>query len=80
MRRSTVFIPTSTLTIAAGITGLILWLNHSSYEDRVEDCARALEQQYAEGGTGRPGTCDGVRKDDYAALVADAAARDDRGR
>ncbi|ARX83186.1 MULTISPECIES: hypothetical protein [Streptomyces] len=72
MRRSTIFIPTSTLTIAAGITGLVLWLNHSSYEDRVEDCAQALEQQYAEGGKGRPETCDGVRKDDYTALVADA--------
>lgn len=72
MRRSTIFIPASTLTIAAGITGLVLWLNHSSYEDRVEGCAQALEKQYAEGGKGRPGTCDGVKKDDYTALVADA--------
>lgn len=81
MRRSTVFIPASTLTIAAGITGLVLWLNHSSYEDRVEGCAQALEKQHAEGGEGRPGTCDGVKKDDYAALVTDTdAARDDRDR
>ncbi|GHC40993.1 hypothetical protein [Streptomyces flavofungini] len=72
MRRSTIFIPASTLTIAAGITGLVLWLNHSSYEDRVENCAQALEKQHAEGGEGRPDPCDRVKKNDYTALVADA--------
>ncbi|MEV8353206.1 hypothetical protein ACFVTT_33935 [Streptomyces niveus] len=47
-----------------------------SYEEVTKRCADALKAQYAADGEGKPDECKDVKKDDYAALVASAAAED----
>ncbi|MFD5697461.1 hypothetical protein [Streptomyces lasiicapitis] len=72
MRRTTILISTGALTVAGGITGLILWLNQPSYDDRVQDCAAALKER-AEGDKTKPDACEEVKDDDYMALVLSTA-------
>ncbi|QCX81640.1 hypothetical protein C9F11_40290 [Streptomyces sp. YIM 121038] len=75
MRRSTILIPTGVLAVAGVLTGTVLWLTppsyDSSYDDRVQDCAHALRERNDAGAEGRPEVCEGVKRKDYAALVAD---------
>ena len=47
-----------------------------SYEETVKGCQAALAAQYKADGKGKPGECKGVKKDDYDALVLDAAMGD----
>ncbi|WP_030674401.1 hypothetical protein [Streptomyces sp. NRRL B-1347] len=60
MRRSTVLIPTGVVAVAGGLTGLILWLNQPSYDDRVDDCVAALKDR-PEGDKAKPEACEEVK-------------------
>ncbi|MFI8930721.1 hypothetical protein ACIG3E_24005 [Streptomyces sp. NPDC053474] len=73
MRRSTILIPAGVLAVAGGLTGAVLWLTQPTYDDRVNDCARALKEPHTERGEGRPEECVGVKDGDFSALVVDAA-------
>ncbi|CAM5590020.1 hypothetical protein [Streptomyces purpurascens] len=68
-RRSIAIISAAALTVAGLTTGLIVWLSQPSYDDIVKDCQKALAAQSKAGGEGKPSDCNGVKKDDYGALV-----------
>jgi hypothetical protein len=61
--------------IVAGIAAVlvvvtaVVWMNGDSYQDTVANCKEALAAQTAAGGSGKPDACDGVKEDDYDALV-----------
>ncbi|GGV36670.1 hypothetical protein AB0I84_49160 [Streptomyces spectabilis] len=57
MRRSTVLIPAGVLAVAGGLTGLVLWLNQPSYDDRVNDCVAALKDR-PQGDEAEPEACE----------------------
>lgn len=69
MQRRTILITTAGLTIAAAITGLIVWLMQPSYDDIVKGCQKALAEQRAAGGEGRPDACKDVKDDHYGAII-----------
>ncbi|MFI0961809.1 hypothetical protein ACH4S8_10440 [Streptomyces sp. NPDC021080] len=58
---------------ALAIGGAVYWIARPSYDDIVRGCQRALVAQYEADGRGRPSACDGVKGDDYDALVLNAA-------
>jgi hypothetical protein len=68
-RRTVAIISTAALAVAAGITGLVIWLTQPSYDDIVEGCAKALAAQAKTDKTGKPAACKDVKDDDYAALA-----------
>lgn len=67
MRRSLI-LSAACLLLAGAAVGC-----SDSYDDEVKGCAAALKAQYEAGGEGRPDACDGIKEDDYTALVAQAA-------
>ncbi|MFE5217482.1 MULTISPECIES: hypothetical protein [unclassified Streptomyces] len=73
MSRKTTLITAAAVAVAALIAGLAYWLAQPSYDDVVKGCKKALAAQGDREGKGRPADCDGVRKNDYDALVLDAA-------
>lgn len=46
-----------------------------SYDEVVKDCVAALKAR-PDGDTGKPTACDGVKEDDYTALVLSQAIQD----
>ncbi|MFF3928580.1 hypothetical protein [Streptomyces hirsutus] len=72
MQRRTITISAAALTIAAAITGLIVWLIQPSYDDIVKDCQKALAAQLDADGKGRPDACKDVKDDDFDALLMNA--------
>ncbi|MFE4967328.1 hypothetical protein [Streptomyces sp. NPDC056660] len=67
---------TRTLTAAAVLLAVLAVAGCSSgpsYNETVNNCQAALVKQYKAGGKGKPKECDGVKPDDYDALVMDAA-------
>lgn len=67
MRRTT-----TVVLIAAGLA-LAGCSSGPSYNETVKECRAALAAQYKANGHGKPSECDGVKKDDYDALVVSAA-------
>ncbi|MFB7245652.1 hypothetical protein ACFCYX_24715 [Streptomyces populi] len=61
---------------ALAVGGIIYWAGRPSYNDIVKGCQRALVAQYEADGRGKPSACDGVKGDDYDALVLGAAMGD----
>jgi hypothetical protein len=76
MRRTTALITTAALAVAGGVTATVIWLQQPSYEETVSSCKTALAEQYKNDGKGKPKACGDVKKDDYDALVLDAALGD----
>ncbi|MFI9154509.1 hypothetical protein [Streptomyces sp. NPDC053367] len=80
MRRRTVWIILSAVVLAIAIAGTVVWLNADSYDDKVADCRKAIAvhdfdaDPVEEGGT-LPG-CEGVKRDDYMALILSNAIDD----
>ncbi|WP_158997230.1 hypothetical protein [Streptomyces aureus] len=58
---------------ALAVGGIVHWLGRPSYDEVVRGCQRALVAQYEAHGRGRPSACDGVKGDDYDALVLNTA-------
>jgi hypothetical protein len=85
MKRRTITILAAVAVAAAGaITGLIVWLSQPSYDEIADNCVAALKDR-AEGDKGKPAACDGLKEDDYDALVlshvlGDLGWTDDEGR
>ncbi|MFD9902664.1 hypothetical protein [Streptomyces sp. NPDC059063] len=78
MRRSTIFIPATTLAIAGGLAGGILWLTRPTYDDHVNDCVAALKDRPT-GDKTKPSACRDVTDDDYAdLLMSHMVEREDR--
>lgn len=65
----------SAVAVAAAITGLIVWLSQPSYDDIANDCVAALKER-AEGNKSKPEACEGLKEDDYMALVISQAFND----
>ncbi|MEV1063396.1 hypothetical protein [Streptomyces sp. NPDC050263] len=76
MRRTTALITTGALAVAGTATATVIWLQQPSYDDTVSSCRKALAEQYKNDGKGKPKACDGVKEDDYDALVLDASLND----
>lgn len=80
MRRRTVWIILSAVVLAIAVAGAVVWLNAESYDDKVAACKKAIAAHdfdadpVAEGGT-LPG-CEGVKEDDYMALILSNAIDD----
>lgn len=64
MRRATTVLLAALLAVG-GVAGCS---SEKSYEEITADCAAALKDQ-AEGDTGKPEACEGVKKDDYQTLL-----------
>ena len=65
-----------TILLAACLLAVAGCSSGPSYEETVKKCTAALAAQYKADGKGKPSECDGVKKDDYDALVLDAAMGD----
>jgi hypothetical protein len=76
MRRTTALISAGAVAAAGAITGVVVWLAQPSYGEVVSSCKTALAKQYENDGKGKPAVCNDVKKDDYDALVLDAALGD----
>ncbi|MCX4993437.1 hypothetical protein [Streptomyces sp. NBC_00568] len=61
---------------AVAIGGGVFWLTRPSYGDIVKDCQKALAAQFKADEKGKPSACNDVKKDDYDALVLNAAMGD----
>ncbi len=72
MRHTTILLA-ATLLLAGAAVGCS---SEPSYEEVTKQCAAALAKQYKADGEGRPDQCEGVKEDDYTALVASAAMGD----
>lgn len=73
--RRTAWIIVGAIVAALAIVTTVLWTNGRSYDDTVAACKQALEAQTKAGGSGRPDACDGVKQDDYDALVVGAVLK-----
>jgi hypothetical protein len=69
MTRRTGWIIVAGIAAVLAIITTVVWMTGRSYEDTVADCKKALAAQAAAGGSGKPDACDGVKEDDYDALV-----------
>ncbi|AVH59981.1 MULTISPECIES: hypothetical protein [Streptomyces] len=67
MSRRTVLIILSAAVAALVIAGAVVWLNAKSYDDTVAACKKALDSSSTK--THRPSACEGVKQDDYDALL-----------
>lgn len=67
-RRAIAMLAAAVVAVAAGITGLVIWLAQPSYDDIAENCVAALKER-AEGDTAKPEVCEGLAEDDYDALL-----------
>lgn len=69
MKHRTIAILTAAAVAVAGaITGLVVWLSQPSYDEIADNCVAALKER-TEGDKGKPDACDGLKEDDYDALV-----------
>jgi len=68
--RRTILLTASCLLALAGCS------SGPSYNETVKNCQNALAKQYKADGKGKPSECNEVKKDDYDALVLDAALGD----
>ncbi|MET8859694.1 hypothetical protein [Streptomyces sp. NPDC004579] len=73
-RRTTWIIVGGIAAVLAVVTA-VTWGNGDSYRETVAACRQALEAQTKAGGSGRPDVCEGVKKDDYDALVVGAVLK-----
>ncbi|MFI6661509.1 hypothetical protein ACIBL8_39015 [Streptomyces sp. NPDC050523] len=73
MRRKIAFASAAAVAVAAGTTGLVIWLSQPSYDDVVNGCVAALKEQAKAGNQGKPDACKDVKEDDYTALVVSNA-------
>jgi hypothetical protein len=65
--RRTGWIITAGIAALLAIITTVVWMNGRSYEDTVADCKKALGPTSTK--TNRPDACDGVKADDYGALL-----------
>lgn len=67
MHRRTAIISAAAVAIVGAATGLGIWLSQPSYDDIVKGCSKALSSEATK--THRPPACEGVKQDDYDALL-----------
>jgi len=67
MSRRTILIILSAVVAALAIAGTVVWMNAKSYDDTVAACTKALDSASTK--TQRPDACEGVKQDDYDALL-----------
>ena len=75
MQRRTTIISAAAVAVAAAITGLVVWLMQPSYDDIANDCIAALKER-TDTDKSKPEACDGLKEDDYMALVVSQAFND----
>ncbi|MFE9976064.1 hypothetical protein ACFYRD_36465 [Streptomyces hirsutus] len=68
MHRRTIAILAAAIAVAGLVTGLVIWLMQPSYDDIANDCVAALKER-AEGDKAKPKACEGLKEDDYDALL-----------
>jgi hypothetical protein len=66
-RRRNLIIAAITVAVLL-VAGGTYWLTRPSYNDKVEDCQKALAQHLPESKAEKPDACDGVKADDYLVL------------
>lgn len=67
MRRIHALIAASSVAVAGGITGAVIWLSQPSYDDIVRECATALDKRADDSDT-VPDACEDVKDEDYDTL------------
>jgi hypothetical protein len=72
-RRTAVLALAVAVTLAGGITGVMVWLGKPSYEDTLKACQKAITAQLYNDEKGKPAACKDVKDDDYTALVLSSA-------
>ncbi|MFE6629826.1 MULTISPECIES: hypothetical protein [Streptomyces] len=83
-RRTIAVRAAAAVAVAGAVAGLVIWLSQPSYDEIADNCVAALKDR-VEGDKGKPAACDGLKEDDYNALVlshvlGDLGWTDDDGR
>lgn len=73
MRRRTIWIIASVFVLAVAVTITVLRVRAVQYEDTVQACKAAIKADPPETKADKPTACDGVKADDYLALVVSEA-------